>query len=159
MKGLVVFYSLEGHTKFIAESIAKELKYDLLELKPVKEYPQKGLSKYFWGGMSVMLSKKPDLNNKIPNLNEYDTILIGTPVWAGSYAPPINTFLSENEINQKKVAFFACHGGGGAKKCFDKLEDSLKGNTVLGSIDFADSNNEIEKRNKLMEWLEKKIKN
>lgn len=158
MKGLVVFYSLGGHTKLIADIIAKELKCDLLELKPVKEYPKKGFAKYLWGGMSVILSKKPSLKNKIPNLNEYDTIFIGTPIWAGTYAPPINTFISETEISQKKVVFFACHGGGGAKKCFDKLEVVLKDNTMLGSIDFVDSNDEIEKRNKLKEWIGKTFK-
>lgn len=159
MKGLVVFYSLEGHTKYIAGIIAEKLKCDLLELESVKEYPQKGFKKYFWGGMSVMLKEKPALKNKIPNLNEYDTVFIGTPIWAGTYAPPINTFISENQIIEKNIVLFACHGGGGAEKCFTKLEGELKNNTIIGSIDFPDSNDEILKRDKLNEWIETTFKN
>lgn len=154
MKKLVVFYSLEGHTKSIANIIAEELNCDLLELKPEKEIPKTGFKKFLWGGMSVVFKEKPMLKNKIPSLTEYDTIFIGTPIWAGTYAPPINTFISENEIKEKKVAFFACHGGGGAKKCFDKLEVVLKDNTIIGTIDFSDSeDDEKQKRVKVNEWL------
>lgn len=47
MKNLVVFYSLEGNTKFIASQIAKKVNADILELKTKKEYPNKGFKKYF----------------------------------------------------------------------------------------------------------------
>lgn len=153
MKGLVVFYSLEGHTKFIADIISEELDCDLLELRPKKEIPKTGFRKYLWGGKSALFNEKPSLINRTPNLNEYDTIFIGTPIWAGTYAPPVNTFISENKISEKNIVFFACHGGGGAKKCFDKLENALKDNTIIGTIDFEDSSNETEKRNKLKEWI------
>lgn len=153
MKGLVVFYSLEGHTKFIADTIAKELKCDLLELKPEKEFPKSKFRKYIWGGKSVVFNEKPKLKNEIPDLDKYDTIIIGTPIWASTYAPPINTFISENEISGKNLAFFACHAGGGAKKCFDKLEGVLKGNNIIGAIDFSDANGQGEKSEKLKEWI------
>ncbi|OOM81307.1 flavodoxin [Clostridium sp. BL-8] len=157
MKGLVVFYSLEEHTKFIADMIAEELKCELLELKPVEEYPKNGIKKYWFGGMGALFKKQPALKNKIQDLSEYDTIFIGTPVWAGTYAPPINTFISKNKIDHKNLAFFACHGGGGAQKCFEKLEAALKDNTILGKIEFADSSTESEKRDKLKEWIRKII--
>lgn len=153
MKGLVVFYSLEGHTKFIAETIAKELNCDLLELKPEKEFPKSKFRKYIWGGKSVVFNEKPKLKNEIPNLDKYDTVVIGTPIWASTYAPPINTFISQNKISGKNIAIFACHAGGGAKKCFDKLEGILKDNNIISCIDFNDANSESEKRDKLKEWI------
>lgn len=154
MKTLVVFYSLEGHTKFIANIITEGLNCDLLELKPEKEIPKTGFKKFLWGGKSAIFKEKPTLLNEIPNLQQYDTILIGTPIWAGTYAPPINTFISESEIKGKRIAFFACHGGGGAKKCFDKLEVVFKENTILGTIEFVDGkDDENQKRTKIKEWL------
>ncbi|MDS1003481.1 flavodoxin [Clostridium sporogenes] len=153
MKSLVVFYSLEGHTKSIADIIRKELNCDLLELKPEKEIPKTGIRKFFWGGKSVIFNEKPTLKNQIPNLNEYDAIFIGTPIWAGKYTPAINTFISQNKIKGKNIGFFACHGGGGAKKCFQKLEDILKDNTIIGSIDFIDSEDETERKDKVKHWL------
>lgn len=153
MKALVVFYSLEGNTKFIAGTIARELNCDSLELRPEKEFPKSKFRKYIWGGKSVVFHEKPKLKNKISCLDNYDTVFIGTPIWASTYTPPINTFISENKISGKNIAFFACHAGGGAKKCFDKLEGELKGNTILGSIDFNDSSSDSEKREKLKEWI------
>lgn len=47
MKSLIVFYSLEGHTKFISNIIAEELDCDLLQLKPEKEIPETGIGRFF----------------------------------------------------------------------------------------------------------------
>lgn len=154
MKVLVVFYSLEGHTKSIANIIKNELKCDSIELKTEKEIPKKGLKKFLWGGKSVLFKEKPTLINSISNLEQYETIIIGTPIWAGTYAPPINTFISQSEIKGKKLAFFACHGGGGAKKCFDKLEGIFKENTILGTIDFTEGkDDENQKITKVKKWV------
>ncbi|URZ03122.1 flavodoxin family protein [Clostridium felsineum] len=142
MKNLIVFYSLEGHTRFIANIIESIVKADLLELKPEKEVPKTGFKKYLWGGKSAIFKEKPTLKNKIPDIKEYDNIIIGTPVWAGTYAPPVNTFIADTLIKGKNIAFFACHGGGDAKKCFDKLTEELKDNTVLGTIDFKEPTDE-----------------
>lgn len=49
MKNLVVFYSLEGNTKLIADTIVEKINADILELKPKKKYPNLGFKKYFWG--------------------------------------------------------------------------------------------------------------
>jgi flavodoxin len=138
MKTLVVYYSLEGDTKFIADLIAEELDSDILELKPEKEVPKDGFKKFIWGGKSVLFKEKPKLVNIITDFEEYDTIFIGTPIWASSYAPPISTFLANVTISGKKLGFFACHAGGGAEKCFNKLSAELKDNTLLGTIDLVE---------------------
>lgn len=153
MKSLVVFYSLEEHTKSIANIIAKELNGELLELKPEKEIPKNGFKKFLWGGKSAVFKDRPKLQNEIPDLDSYDTIIIGTPIWAGTYTPAINTFISDNKIKGKKLGFFACHGGGGAKKCFEKLRGILSENTILGTIDFADSEEDEEKIKKVNNWI------
>ncbi len=138
MKSIVMFYSLEGNTKLIADMIAKETDSVTLELKPEKDIPKGGFKKFLWGGKSVMFKEKPKLLNAIPDLEQYDTIFIGTPIWASSFAPPINTLISNISIKNKKLALFACNAGGGAVKCFDKLKNLLPDNTVIGTIDFVD---------------------
>lgn len=153
MKSLIVFYSLEGHTKLIANIIRDELGCDILELKPEKEVPKRGFRKFLWGGKSVIFKEKPKLKNKNPDLKEYDTIFIGTPIWASSYAPPVNTFITDNEIKGKNVLIFASHAGGGAEKCFKKLQGILKENNIIGTVDFVDSSDEKEKREKVKNWL------
>jgi len=61
MKTIVVYYSMSGNTKYVADLIKKELKCDTLELKPVKEYPSKGFKKFFWGGKSSVMKESPNL--------------------------------------------------------------------------------------------------
>ena len=90
MKSLVIYYSLEGNTKLIADTIKNELNSDVLELRTKKQYPNKGFKKYLCGGKSVILKEKPKLLNKYIDISIYDKIFIGTPIWAGTYAVPFN---------------------------------------------------------------------
>ena len=112
MKSLVIYYSLEGDTKLIANIIKNELNSDVLELRTKKQYPNKGFKKYLWGGKSVIFKEKPKLLNKYIDISIYDKIFIGTPIWAGTYAAPFNTFFNEYKIKNKEIGLFVCHGGG-----------------------------------------------
>ncbi len=156
MKNIVVFYSLEGNTRMIAQAIAKETGADLLELKPKKEVPTKGFRKFFWGGKSVVMHEQPELQNEFPDFAEYETVLIGTPIWAGSFASPVNTFLKTQNLEGKKIALFACHLGGGAGKCFKNFKKDLPGCKFLGEVSFLDplARNPDENRQKAIEWAQ-----
>lgn len=138
MKTIVIFYSLEGNTKYISKIIAKELNAEILELKTKKEYPSAGFKKYFWGGKSVVLRERPKLTCDKIDLDSYENIIIGAPIWAGTYAAPYNTFVREYSFSGKKVALFACHSGGGAEKCFKMFKEALLDNQFIGEIDFID---------------------
>ena len=61
MKTLVIFYSFEGSTKFIAQTIANEIGAELLEIKPEKEIVSHGFMKYVWGGKQAVMKEKPAL--------------------------------------------------------------------------------------------------
>jgi flavodoxin len=154
MSTLVVYYSFEGNTKFIAERIAEALHADLTALTTSKKYPVKGLQKYVWGGKSVLLGEQPELTNVPIDLNAYDTLILGTPVWAGSYAPPVNTFLNQYKIEGKTIGLFACHGGGGAEKCFGRMKEKLGNNVLIGEAEFQDplKGNTDENAKKAADW-------
>ncbi len=138
MKTLVIFYSFEGNTKFIAQQVAAALQADTMQLEVAKQYPKKGLQKYLWGGKSVLLGEQPPLTNPMADINAYQNIVLGTPVWAGSFAPPVHTFLQQHTLHGKNVALFACHGGGGAQKCFAKIKACIPDNTFVGEMAFFD---------------------
>ena len=92
MKTIIVFYSLEGSTRKVAERLAVELKADLLELKPVKPVKNNG-SKFMHGGGQVMFGICPKLEDYTFSVSDYDRVIIGTPVWAGSLLPRSRLFL------------------------------------------------------------------
>ncbi len=139
MKTIVIYYSLTGNTGLVAKMIAERLGAETLGLKPEKEIPSKGALKYFCGGKSVMLHEKPKLLNERVALDGYNTLVIGTPVWAGSFTPPIHTFLSENVIKDKSIYLFAtCSPGTDTKKCFGNMKEKLSRSRVKGTAGFED---------------------
>lgn len=137
MKVALVYYSLEGNTQYVAEQITAHLDVDIFKLRSVKAYPKGTVSKYLWGGKSVMMGEKPELEPYDFNPNNYDLILIGTPIWASSYAPPIKTFLAENNLSQKKIALFTCSAGGGSQKCMKQFQEALPNCEILSTLDLV----------------------
>lgn len=153
MKVKTIFYSLEGNTKMVAEAISNSIGADVLELKPIKEYHTKGFKKYLWNGKSIMLKEKPTLESYDKNL-DYDLIIFGSPIWAGTFSPPIRTFISENDLSGKKVAFFVCHMGGGASRCFTEFKALQPNCELISTLDFYEptKNSTKEQLDKAVSW-------
>ena len=138
MKTLIVYYSYEGNCACIAEKIKAALPdADTLRLTTAEDTARGFFTKYFWGGKQVLSGKKPALQPYSVDVNAYEFIIMGTPVWAWSYAPAMRSFLEKTKIEGKKIAFFCCHGGGKGKT-LEKLEKALPGNTFLGHMDFRE---------------------
>lgn len=129
MKTAIVFYSMLGNTKSVAENIKQKLgeNVDLVEVTPVKEYPSKGIKKFLWGGKSAIMSEKPKLNPYEFNSDEYEQVIFGFPVWASRIAPPLRTFIEDNRetLKGKTISAYACQAGNGAEKAFAGLKDLL----------------------------------
>lgn len=134
---LVIYYSLEGNVDFLAREVAKKSSSDIFRLETVKEYPKKGLLKFFHGGKDASMGFKPELKNPVPDLSSYSKIVIGCPVWAGKPAAPLNTLFEESDFSGKKIYLFASSAGGDAEKCLSIMEKKTieKG----GSVIFKDS--------------------
>lgn len=137
MKKLVIYYSLEGNTKFIAENIASAVGADVLELTPKKDINTKSPMRFLLGGGQVVRKEKPELLPFAKNPQDYDILFIGTPVWAFTYAPVLKTFFSDIQLKGKKIAVFCCHGGQKGKT-LNNMKEALQGNEFIGEIDFIE---------------------
>jgi flavodoxin len=134
-KNLVVYYSYEGSTRVIAQTIAEVLDADMIECKPLKDISSKSFMKYVWGGRQVVFKQHPQLKTFEQNPDDYDMVIIGTPVWAFTYAPAIRSFLWKVNLKNKKIGLFCCHDGAKGKT-LDNLKEVLSNNTIIGEIDF-----------------------
>ena len=142
-KKLVVFYSKTGNTKLVAETIAKKAKADVEELKWKKEIKSTGPMKYVRGGFNSSLKRKIKIEPLVKNIDDYDTIIIGTPIWASKMNPAIRTFLKDHPLQNKKIAVFCtCDGDGG--KNLDELKVLVEGNELIGSKIFFRSGQKTE---------------
>jgi flavodoxin len=149
---LVVYYSYEGSTRLIAQAITEVLGADLLECKPVRDIRSKGFMKYVWGGRQVVFRKQPVLEPFEKNPNVYDTIVIGTPVWAFDYAPAIRSFVSQVPLTNKRIGLFCCHEGSKAKT-LENLKKAISNNTIIGEMDFLNvEKNKEENIKKAKSW-------
>ncbi len=140
MKTAVVYYSMSGNTAFAAEKIAAALHADLIEIKPEKQYPDKGFRKFLWGGKSAVMAETPPLQPYSFQPEQYDQIIFGFPVWAGNITPPIRTLIRNHlaGLQGKRMAAFACQSGSGAEKAFQKLCACLRTDALAAKLILID---------------------
>ena len=138
MKTAIVYYSMHGNVRYVAEKVAKELGADLIELKPVKAYPDKGAMQFIWGGSAVTFKKKPDLEPYTFNASDYDLVIIGTPVWASNFTPPLRTFFEDNDLTGKKIAVIATSAGGDSSKRLQAVKEATKADALAATLSLTD---------------------
>lgn len=140
MRTAIVYYSLNGNTALAAERIAKKLGAELISIEPEKAYPTKGLKKFFHGGKSAIKNETPKLKPYSFNADEFERVILGTPVWASNIAPPLRSFIEENKaaLNGKKLAAFVCLSGSGAGKAMEKLKSCFGTETLEAELALID---------------------
>lgn len=127
MKTAIVYYSMSGNVAYAAEKVAKETPADLVEIAPKYAYPSTGVKKFLVGGKAVVTGRTPELLPYELDFDAYDRIVLGTPVWVGSFVPPLRTFIEENraELAKKRIAAFACSSGPDGDKALDRLAEFI----------------------------------
>ena len=130
-KTLVAYFSASGTTKGIAQQLAKVAEADLHEIKPEKPYTAADLD---WRNKqsrsSVEMddkSSRPAITDKLQNMQEYDVVYVGFPIWWYTCPTIINTFMEAYDFNGKTVIPFATSGGSSIKKACDELKAAYPG--------------------------------
>jgi len=118
-KMLVVFYSQTSNTKQVADVMATQLGADLAEIVPVETYDGDFYATIERGKKELDEKAYPEIQTLAFDVANYDVIFLGYPIWFGTYAPPVFTFLNQVDLGGKKVVPFCTFGSGG-------LESSLK---------------------------------
>lgn len=135
MKSIIVYYSLDGNVKLLSETISSEVGADLLPLKLKKEIKSDSFMKYFWGGKQVVMKEIPELEPVDFNPENYDLIILGTPVWAANYTPALRSFLEKFDLSGKKIALFCSHEGGSGLT-ITNLKNKLRTSQIISTTDF-----------------------
>ena len=126
-KTLIIYYSMGGNTDYVAHRIAETTGADLLRIEPVTAYPDKGFKKFLWGGKSALMSEKPALKPYAFDIESYERVVFGFPVWAGTVTPPIRSFVSENlDVLRSRLFFaYACQSGAGGERAIETLRQMM----------------------------------
>ena len=151
MNRAVVYYSLSGNTKEAAKVIARKLGAKIFEIDLVKSLPKNTVRQMLVGGMQSTFGRRPKIKGVPDNIDYYDEIILGMPVWAGMPASPVNTFIKSYGVADKIDAVFTFSGGGDNDRCLAQLSKSLK--NIKSQVALADRNSNAAKDNQ--EKLEK----
>ena len=132
-KILVVYYSAQNHTKSVAEKIAKNLNADIFEIVPEEVYSDADLN---WTNSDSRVSREHNdeslrdvklKNTSVSNWDDYDTVLIGYPIWWGIAAWPVDTFIKANNFEEKTVIPFCTSASSGLGQSGKLLEKEANG--------------------------------
>lgn len=134
-KILVAYFSASGVTKNAAEKLANAANADLFEIKPVRPYTDADLDWTDKKSRSTVemndLSSRPEIAKKCENMESYDVVFVGFPIWW--YVEPriIDTFLESYDFSEKTVIPFATSGGSGLGKTAENFKKLLGANATV----------------------------
>lgn len=152
MKTLIAFYSRTGNTKKIAETLAKSINADLDEIIDQKD--RSGIKGWILGGRDAFKQSLTEITI-FQNPDDYDLVIIGTPVWVGASTPAFRTYLAENKSKIKKFAVFTTSGGDGPQKTVALSEKILgKKSQAFAGWTTADLKNSVLTKQKLDNFVE-----
>lgn len=155
MKTLVAYFSASGVTERVAKDLAVVTGADLYEIAPVVRYTKADLN---WmnpkSRSSVEMKNKasrPEIADTNANIQDYDVIFVGFPIWWYISPTIINTFLEAYDFAGKTIVLFATSGGSGFGKTVQYLKDSVDPSTKIieGAI-----LNKRSSQEKIKEWVD-----
>ncbi len=127
-KTLVAYFSATGNTAKLAKCLSETVRGDLFEIKPVEIYTHADLNWRDKTSRSTLemndVSSRPKIADKVSNINDYDTIFVGFPIWWYTAPRIINTFLEIHDFSGKTVIPFATSGGSEMDDIADKIKTS-----------------------------------
>ena len=153
-KRLVAYFSASGVTAKVAENLADAIGADIFEIQPEVPYTKADLN---WmdkkARTTIEMSdptSRPAIAAKRDNIDEYDTIFVGFPIWWYVAPTIVNTFLESYNLKGKTIIPFATSGGSDMGKTNEKLAPSCPGAKLLHSKVF----NSYSSKADLSAWIE-----
>lgn len=153
-KSLVAYFSATGATKRLAQKIARTLDADIFEIEPEVGYTDEDLKWPSRNNRSCIemrnKSFRPLVLNKIEEIDEYDSIFLGFPIWYYTAPTIINTFIEENNLMGKSIYVFVTSGVNSVDKSFKDLKRKYPNINFISGRRFSGAYYEKE----LFNWLE-----
>jgi len=144
MKSLVVYYSLTGKTKLVAQAIAEALNTTLVEVRE-KKTRKLGPFIYLVGGFGAITNRGSKTNPVDVDLKQYERIFVGSPIWASRPVPAVNSFIYHTNFEGRSVIPFFSMGGTTPEKALanitakiEKRQGKVAGSFAITSYGVSD---------------------
>ena len=133
---LLVYYSRSGHTRRLAEQIAEHCGADIEEI--VDRVGRRGVLGYLRSMFEALLRIPAPIEPNLRSPRNYDTVIVGSPVWAGQVPSPVRSYLRRNRGRFRRVAFFCSHRGSGYRRVLQHLA-TLSGRGAVATLALAET--------------------
>lgn len=151
---LVAYFSASGVTAKVAETLSEAIGADLYEIEPEDPYTKADLDWMDKQSRSTIemndSASRPAIAGKRDNMDDYDTVFVGFPIWWYVAPTIINTFLESYDLTGKTIVPFATSGGSGMGETNERLASSCKGAKLIEGKVFKKSASKSE----LAAWVD-----
>ena len=130
-KTLIVYFSWSGNTRAVANTIQELTGCDIVEIEVEEPYSSVYNEVTARARQELDNDIRPALVTQVENIDEYDTLIVGTPIWSSRLAPPVKSFLAMYDLTGKKIAPFCTHGGSGTAQSVENIRDLCPDSEIL----------------------------
>lgn len=151
---LVVYFSATGNTESVAETIAETLSADIYEIVPEDPYTEEDLD---YNDSSCRAnaeqndeSARPAISGEIENIDDYEVIYVGFPIWWGNMPRIMYTFFDTYDFSGKTIAPFCTSGGSGISEAVSNIEELEPDAEIMEGLRTSPSDAEAD----ITQWLD-----
>lgn len=153
-KVLVAYFSWSGNTREIAGQIRERVGGDLFEIETVDAYPAEYRAHTDVAKKEQNENARPALSTKLEDMDSYDVVFIGYPIWWGTLPMALFTFFEQYDFSGKTIVPFCTHGGSGLSRSVSDIEKLCPKSTLLEGIAIRGSGVKSA-QSEVNSWLEK----
>ena len=144
-----------GNVEFIAKTIQEETGGDIFAIETVQTYPGEHQALLDFAAAEMRANARPELSTSISNLNEYDVIFLGYPIWNADLPMPVYTFLDTYDLSGKTVIPFTAHGGSGFAGTISTVATQEPGAQVERNGFSVSRNSVSAAKGDIVDWVKK----
>lgn len=152
-KILVVYFSHTGNTRTIAGYINEAVESDIVEIKTVDTYTDDYDTLLAQIRQEVAQNYAPPISTTVADIDQYDVIFIGYPIWVENAAPPVRSFLTSHNLSGKTIVPFCTSGTSSAERSYQLVRGLCPQSTFLDGIQIRRGTYDGA-RQRVTEWLE-----
>lgn len=130
MRKIFIYYSYTGNGDEVANYL-KSKGYDIRKIEVEKPLPKNYLLSLIIGGYKAMVNYKEKLIDFDNDIDDYDYIVIGSPIWNDRLSTPVTSALNELDLNNKELSFVLYSGSGSTKKATSYINTKYPNSNII----------------------------
>jgi flavodoxin len=160
IKILVAYFSHSGNTRIIANQIWESVGGDIFEIVAIDPYPSDYDAVVEEARKELREEYRPKLKTKVENMESFNVVFVGYPIWWGTIPMPVATFSSEYDFSGKTIVPFCTHEGSHLGRSIASFKELYPQSTILDGLavrgrDVKNAQNEVSKWLRELELIKK----